>query len=428
MLKSEVQHQFWITKKVVQRKLGSKEDKHIISSDAELDAKIEVFKSIAETSSELSKIIDQFQERLCILSQEECVFGRFLKEAGKRSKTTGQSITNVGKAMSFAGQQRMCVRVPLLRLQHEVDVYRCQAVKDTEGTLQAMEKERTEYRAALSWMKSASAELDPDTGKGLDKFRTAQTHVRAAKQNFDSYSLDSIQKIDLLAAARCNMYSHALVAYINELNTFAQKAASTFQTISNSLVVKPKYDFCVLKELSQNEEPATEDTAPIETIDKDQCLFFADEFQDKPDPSTDEAPAAAPVPVAAAPTLGDNESLLIELSKQLEDNTLIDAPLLDEEPLADGANSNSNFWARMFSPGSQPLQQQLPPIPTSNTQQPEAAATVAPTKPSNSNQSKCQPTSSNNPWLELFADLDPLANPQAFDLKMSGGRSVAEQT
>jgi len=36
--------------------------------------------------------------------------------------------------------------------------------------------------------------------------------------------------------------------------------------------------------------------------------------------------------------------------------------------------------------------------------------------------------STNNPWLDLFADLDPLANPQAFDLKMSGGRSVAEQT
>lgn len=196
MLKSEVQHQYWITKKVVQRKLGSKEDKHIISSDAELDAKIEIFKSISDTSSELCKIIDQYQERLCILSQEECVFGRFLKEAGKRSKTTGGSISNAGKAMSFAGQQRMCVRVPLLRLQHEVDVYRCRAVKDTELTLQTMEKERTEYRAALSWMKhTASQDMDPDTGKGLDKFRTAQAHVRAAKHNFDGYSMDSIQKV-----------------------------------------------------------------------------------------------------------------------------------------------------------------------------------------------------------------------------------------
>ncbi|EDW19636.1 islet cell autoantigen 1 [Drosophila mojavensis] len=420
MLKSEVQHQYWITKKVVQRKLGSKEDKHIISSDAELDAKIEVFKSISDTSLELCKIIDQYQERLCILSQEECVFGRFLKEAGKRSKTTGSSITNTGKAMSFAGQQRMCVRVPLLRLQHEVDVYRCRAVKDTELTLQTMEKERTEYRAALSWMKhTASQDMDPDTGKGLDKFRTAQAHVRAAKHNFDSYSMDSIQKIDLLAAARCNMYSHALVAYLAELKNFAQKAASTFQTISNALVVKPKYDFCVLKELSQNEGADASETVPIEAVDKDQSLFFADEYQDKPksesQPPTNETPTST---ASAAPetTCGDNESLLIELSRQLEESPLIEAPALLEAPLLDTSNNNK-FWARMFS------QQQPPtPTPTPSSVCPAAAAALTKTNAKQSN------NSSNNPWLDLFADLDPLANPQAFDLKLSGGRRVAEQT
>ncbi|XP_034658614.1 islet cell autoantigen 1 [Drosophila subobscura] len=414
MLKSEVQHQFWITKKAVQRKLGSKEDKHIISSDAELDAKIEVFKSISDTSLELCKIIDQYQERLCILSQEECVFGRFLKEAGKRSKTTGNSINHTAKAMSFAGQQRMCVRVPLLRLQHEVDVFRCRAVKDTEGTLQNMEKERTEYRAALCWMKSASQELDPDTGKGLDKFRTAQAHVRVAKHNFDGYSLDSIQKIDLLAAARCNMYSHALVAYVAELKSFAQKAASTFQTISNALIAKPKYDFCVLKELSQNEGP-NEEVPPIEAVDKDQSLFFASEYQDKPESKQPPASAEIQAEPAAAPVCGDNESLLIELSKQLEeDSPLIDAAVEQDSPLMDAnhtSNSNSKFWARMFN---QPQQQpQQKPMPTTTATKTASA-------------SKSQTT--NNPWLDLFADLDPLANPQAFDLKLSGGRSVAEQT
>jgi len=48
----------------VQRKFGTKEDKHVISSDAELDSKIEVFKSISDTSLNLCKIIDQYQERL----------------------------------------------------------------------------------------------------------------------------------------------------------------------------------------------------------------------------------------------------------------------------------------------------------------------------------------------------------------------------
>ncbi|KAH8239860.1 hypothetical protein KR032_008748 [Drosophila birchii] len=420
MLKSEVQHQFWITKKVVQRKLGTKEDKHVISSDAELDAKIEVFKSISDTSLNLCKIIDQYQERLCILSQEECVFGRFLKEAGKRSRTTGGSIAHTAKAVSFAGQQRMCVRVPLLRLQHEVDVFRCRAVKDTEQTLQLMEKERTEYRAALSWMKSASQELDPDTGKGLDKFRTAQTHVRVAKHNFDGYSLDSIQKIDLLAAARCNMYSHALVAYVAELKSFAQKAASTFQTISKALILKPKYDFCVLKELSQSEGAASEEVPPpIEAVDKDQSLFFANEYQDKqPKEETllDAKDSGEEKPNEPATACGDNESLLIELSKlQLEDSLLLDASLEEEEPAQNTSTSNNKFWARMFNHQSQPL-----PLPSS-TALPSGGGAASSAIPSKSQ-------AANNPWLDLFADLDPLANPQAFDLKMSGGRSVAEQT
>ncbi|EDW79968.1 uncharacterized protein Dwil_GK12319 [Drosophila willistoni] len=439
MLKSEVQHQFWITKKAVQRKLGSKEDKHIIKSDAELDAKIEVFKSISETTLKLCKIIDQYQERLCILSQEECVFGRFLKEAGKRSKTTGNSITHTGKAMSFAGQQRMCVRVPLLRLQHEVDVYRCRAVKDTEITLQAMEKERTEYRAALCWMKSASQELDPDTGKGLDKFRTAQAHVRAAKHNFDGYSMDSIQKIDLLAAARCNMYSHALVAYVAELKNFAQKAASTFQSISNALVAKPKYDFCVLKELSQNEgalaadgEGGTEEpaaaAAPIETVDKDQSLFFASEYQDKPESESVESKSQSESLLSAHPACGDNESLLIELSKQLEESPLIDSLHGEEEGDEDQQQrdgSNQKFWSRMFSqPPPSPMPAASSLGTTANNKTSDTSSSAAAANPAKSQSI----TANNNPWLELFADLDPLANPQAFDLKLSGGRSVAEQT
>lgn len=60
-----------------------------------------------------------------------------------------------------------------------------------------MERERTEYRAALNWMKSASAQLDPDTGRGLEKFRKAQQHVRASKTKFDKLTLDCLQKVNV---------------------------------------------------------------------------------------------------------------------------------------------------------------------------------------------------------------------------------------
>ncbi|XP_014090965.1 islet cell autoantigen 1 [Bactrocera oleae] len=414
-------HQFWITKKTVQRKLGTKEDAHIISSDADLDAKIEVYKSIASTSFELGKIIDQLQERLCILSQEECVFGRFLKEAGKRSKTTGQSITNTGKAVSYSGQQRMCVRVPLLRLHHEVEVFRSRAVCDTQATLQIMEKERTEYRAALSWMKSASTELDPDTGKGLDKFRTAQTHVRTAKRNFDSLSMDSIQKIDLLAAARCNMYSHALVSYMSELKEFAQKTSSTFETISKSLLQKPKYDFCVLKELTQNEGSADENKIDdIVALDKDQSLFFESEYSDEKDSKSQ----TQAINTDILDTAATNDNTLIELTANVGDEEL----LIPTEP-----NDNSNMvtqqsiWAGLW-----PLGQALGHS-NNNIKSKTNEKTISDITQQNLNtnentiaESVSKTTKSTN-WMDLFAELDPLANPEAFDLKLSGGRLNAQQ-
>lgn len=140
------------------------------------------------------------------------------------------------------------------------------------------------------------------------------------------------------------------------------------------------------------------------------CL--QEEYQDKPKSESQPPAEDTPAPPNAC---GDNETLLIELSKQLEESPLIEAPLL-ETPLLD-TSSNSKFWARMFT------QQQAP---TPSTISPVAAA---PPKANNKqSQQSSSSSSSSNPWLELFADLDPLANPQAFDLKLSGGRRVAEQT
>jgi len=61
----KVQHQFWVKKQAVYRKLGKKDDECIVASDAELDAKLELFKSIQLTSSTMNKLLDRFQERIC---------------------------------------------------------------------------------------------------------------------------------------------------------------------------------------------------------------------------------------------------------------------------------------------------------------------------------------------------------------------------
>lgn len=290
-----MQHQFWVTKKSVLRKLGGKEDDCIVSSDAELDAKLELFKSINETCIHLQRIIDLYQEKLCFLAQEENTLGRYLKECGKNEKNANASqlMTTAGKALAYTGHQRLTVRPPLLRLHHEVETFRGQAVSDTRITVSEMEKARTEYRAALSWMKSASSQLDPDTGYGLEKFRKAQSYVKTSKTKFDRYTLACLQKVDLLAAARCNMFSHALVPYQNALQAFATKASETLTLAAVKLGKVEPYDYSIVTELVESplktvdKNETTEKKDNLDT-DKDRNTFFNAEYSDKTDKPNDQ--------------------------------------------------------------------------------------------------------------------------------------------
>ena len=138
-----------------------------------------------------------------------------------------------------------------------MDTFRQRAIEDTNWTVQNMEKVRTEYRGALLWMKNVSTELDPDTYKQLEKFRKVQFHVKTSKAKFDKLKLDCLQKVDLLAASRwdndsfsgnrgrtyilfyyrCNMFSHALIMYQNNLIKFWEKTSRTMTHVNNGFKV-----------------------------------------------------------------------------------------------------------------------------------------------------------------------------------------------
>ncbi|XP_077577162.1 islet cell autoantigen 1 isoform X3 [Stigmatopora nigra] len=204
---------YWKTKQTLIRASG-KEDRHVVASDAELDAKLEVFHSIQKTCMELLKVIEQYQRRICFLSQEENELGRFLRSQGSQDKSkAGKIMQATGKALCFSSQQRMALRKPLCRLYQEVETFRFRAVSDTWLTVERMERGRTDYRGALLWMKDVSAELDPDAGKHMERFRKVQSEVRVSKLAFDQLKADVCQKVDLLGASRCNLLSHVLATY-----------------------------------------------------------------------------------------------------------------------------------------------------------------------------------------------------------------------
>ncbi|XP_061325265.1 islet cell autoantigen 1 isoform X5 [Pezoporus flaviventris] len=256
---NKMQQKYWKTKQTLIKVTGKKEDEHVVASDADLDAKLELFHSIQRTCMELLKAIELYQKRICFLSQEENELGKFLRLQGSQDKTrAGKMMQATGKALCFSSQQRLALRTPLSRLYQEVETFRYRAISDTSLTVNRMEQYRTEYRGALLWMKDVSQELDPDLYKQMEKFRKVQAQVRHAKLNFDKLKTDVCQKVDLLGASRCNLLSHVLTTYQITLLHFWEKTSHTMAAIHESFKGYQPYEFTMLKSLQDPVNKLTE--------------------------------------------------------------------------------------------------------------------------------------------------------------------------
>ncbi|XP_062461092.1 islet cell autoantigen 1 isoform X5 [Pezoporus occidentalis] len=256
---NKMQQKYWKTKQALIKVTGKKEDEHVVASDADLDAKLELFHSIQRTCMELLKAIELYQKRICFLSQEENELGKFLRLQGSQDKTrAGKMMQATGKALCFSSQQRLALRTPLSRLYQEVETFRYRAISDTSLTVNRMEQYRTEYRGALLWMKDVSQELDPDLYKQMEKFRKVQAQVRHAKLNFDKLKTDVCQKVDLLGASRCNLLSHVLTTYQITLLHFWEKTSHTMAAIHESFKGYQPYEFTMLKSLQDPVNKLTE--------------------------------------------------------------------------------------------------------------------------------------------------------------------------
>ncbi|KAK2888965.1 hypothetical protein Q8A67_014340 [Cirrhinus molitorella] len=247
---ARMQKKFWKTKQVLIKATGKKEDEHVVASDADLDAKLEFFRSVQSTCTELLKVIEKYQQRITHLSQEENELGLFLRFQAEHDKTkAGSMMDATSKALCCSAKQRLALCPPLHRLEQEVETFRRRAIADSLLTVSRMEKARTEYRGALLWMKDVSQELDPDTYKQLEKFRKVQAQVRGTKVHFDKLKNDVCQKVDMLGASRCNMLSHSLCTYQTTLLQYWEKTAHVMSGIHEAFKGYVPYQFTTLKEL-----------------------------------------------------------------------------------------------------------------------------------------------------------------------------------
>ncbi|XP_078489723.1 islet cell autoantigen 1-like isoform X1 [Ciona intestinalis] len=248
---NKLQRDFWNAKQVLRKKLGKAEDLHIVASDAELDAKLDLFLSVQNTCADLIKATEKYQNCICVLSRDENAMGRFLKDQGSLDKTAaGKMMAAAGKAQCFTAQQRLNLRSPLGRLHHDIETFRYRAIGDCVLSVNHMEEARTHYRASLRWMQDISSNLDPEQYKKLEKFRKVQTEVRLNKEKFDRLKWAVCQKVDLLCASRSNLFSNTLVPYQNEVLKFWEKTARTLSAVQENIKDYQHYEFKLLKGLN----------------------------------------------------------------------------------------------------------------------------------------------------------------------------------
>lgn len=265
---AKIQEKYWRARQTFLAKVEKKEDACIVLSDSKLDAKLEVYHSIHKSCAKLIDILEDYQNCLYVYANEENSLAILLKECSKHDKTkAGKVMTLAGKGLSQSSHQRIKLYLPLSRLYQELETFHSRAVEDTSETVNKLEDKRTQYRASLLWMKNISEKLDPDIYRQLDKFRRVQNQVRADKKAFDGMQMDTVQKIDLLMASRCNLLNQILASYQSTLLETFEKNSKTFRTLEELIKKEDiyEYEFESLKQLNPlqvaDEEPKAE---PVE--------------------------------------------------------------------------------------------------------------------------------------------------------------------
>ena len=98
---------YWEAKHKIMSKIGKGDDEHLQASDAELDAKIEVLKSVQRTTDRLMRLVNEYEFVMFALAKSEYSFSRFLKTQSEVDKTrAGKIMLSVSRVENFSSQQR----------------------------------------------------------------------------------------------------------------------------------------------------------------------------------------------------------------------------------------------------------------------------------------------------------------------------------
>ena len=182
-----------------------------------------------------------------------------------------------------------------------------------------------------------------------------------------------MQKIDLLAASRCNMFSHALIMYQNTLVTFWDKTSKTMNHVNNGFKGYQYYEFNYIKDLAAPSKKIAEEekdkeksstSASFPSEEGDQKLVNLDSpAKQRQEPKNsgslhnlldlDQSPVCGPVP-----SLDDDDEILLRIDSELgaENNSVED--IFQQKRVGEGGQDDGG-WPGLDAGNSEMMLDQL---------------------------------------------------------------------
>lgn len=249
---TKMKQAYWEARQSFIKSMGQREDGHIISSDHELDVRLELLQAADSYFNTLMRVIRNYSKANDYLVKTEENLGLYLIEHGTKDTTAaGKVMCMSGKAINKAARRHSQLKEYLVNLFNEVETFQFHATADALQTVGKMEKARKSYRSGLLWLKNESRDLDPDVVKKLRTFKKVQEHIKFLKVKFDGVKLESMQKIDLYLLSRTNLFSYALVPYSKSFKKTCKNSLLFMDYTLKNIPLCLTYKFVTVKELNQ---------------------------------------------------------------------------------------------------------------------------------------------------------------------------------
>lgn len=109
--------------------------------------------------------------------------GEVYKECGVETNSLKSFSDRVQEELTVFYTKVSCPNRQNLPLTKPTFSFQFQGIGDLREEIEIMEESRTDYRAALSWLRATS--VDPDKLGQIEKFRRVQAEVKQSKERFD---------------------------------------------------------------------------------------------------------------------------------------------------------------------------------------------------------------------------------------------------